>query len=236
MGVADAALSGGNPEEQLLHSVKRGDREAVESLLSQSPGLIREKAADGASAILLAIYHGHPEMVELFQRHGAELDFFEACAAGDRARALHLLEADRDLLNRRSGDGYPALALAVFFGHEQLAEDLLERGADVNAAASNPQKVAPLHAAVARRNLRLIRLLLSRGANAGAAQAAGFTPIHGAAFHGDLEAIDTLLSHGADPNAQTADGRTAADLAAERGHQEAAELLSQKKQRGSSGR
>ena len=210
---------------QLLNSIKRGDHLRTRELLKDNPGLARAKGPDGVSAALLAIYHGHPEMVPLFVEYGARLDFFEACAAGDQDRALALLEADPSLIRRYSADGFHALGLAVFFGHQELAEKLLARGADVNAVSANAQKVAAIHGAVARSNVPMVRMLLSRGADADAIQAGGFTPLAAAAFHGNREIVKMLLDRGADPARKTADGKTAADLAAERGHEELAEAL-----------
>lgn len=225
MGGLDAARVTGNSADQLLDSIRGGDRWKVRELLRVNPALVGAKGPEGASAVLLAVYHGHPEMVPLFVEHGARLDFFESCAAGDRDRALALLEANPSLVRQFSSDGYHGLGLAVFFGHQELAENLLAHGADVNTAATNPQKVTALHAAVARCNSRMVSLLLSRGADANAVQAAGFTPLHGAAFHGHREIAEMLLAHGADPAARTPDGKTAADLAAERGHAELAQWL-----------
>lgn len=209
----------------LLNSIRRGDSRGTRDLLKENPSLVRAKAPDGASAILLAVYCGHPEMVPLFVEHGAQLDFFESCAAGDRWRALELVETDRALVRRFSPDGYHGLGLAVFFGHLELAEDLLERWADINAASANPQKVAPIHSATARSNVAMVRMLLSKGADANAVQAGGFTPLCAAAFHGSREIVELLLAHGADPAIRTEDGKTAADLAAERGHLELADSL-----------
>ena len=112
----------------------------------------RVKEASGASAILLAIYYGHSDLVPLFLEHGVELDFWESCASGRRDRVEYLLERDPTLVNQLSADGYTPLGLAVFFGHDRLARYLMEQGADVNAPAKNAQGVAPIHAAVARRN------------------------------------------------------------------------------------
>jgi ankyrin repeat protein len=208
--------------DQLLDSIRSGDHWKVRELLRAHPALVGAKGPEGASAILLAVYHGHPEMVPLFVEHGARLDFFEACAVGERDRALALLEAEPSLVRQFSLDGYHGLGLAVFFGHQELVEDLLARGADVNTAAANSQKVTALHAAVARCNRRMVSLLLFRGADANAVQASGFTPLHGAAFHGHRDIAEMLLAHGADAVATTLDGQTPADLARERGHTELA--------------
>jgi len=214
-----------NPQEQLFAAIRAGDAARVSELLGAAPKLTAARAPDGASPILLSIYSGHPELVAVFEKAGAVLNLFEACAAGRGERVRALLQTDPSLAQAYSEDGYPALGLAVFFGHDDVAGLLIESGADLNARSRNSQGVTPLHAAAARHNASMVRNLLSRGADPDALQAAGFTALHEAAFHGDREIADLLLGYGADPRVKTADGKTAADLAAARGHGELAAQL-----------
>jgi uncharacterized protein len=221
-----AAPSPGYATEPFFEAIRTGDARRVRELLDNDPALVRARAPDGATATLFAIYWGHPDMVALFEQRGALLNLWEACAAGRRDRVDILLDRAPMLVHGYSGDGHSALGLAVFFGHEDIAELLLDHGADVNAASKNAQQVTPLHAAVARHNAAMVRELLKRGADANARQAGGFTPLHGAAYHGDREISALLIEHGADPRGTTADGKTPAALAAERGNHEIAEMLS----------
>jgi ankyrin repeat protein len=220
MGWAETVV----PGEALLAAVKAGESQRVRELLDREPGLARVKDANGASAILLAIYHGHPELLPLFLQH-VDLDFHEACAAGRQDRVEYLIRRDPTLVNERSADGYPGLGLAVFFGHDGLARFLVSQGADVNAQSKNAQNVAPLHAAAARRNVSLADFLLGHGADPNAQQAHDYTPLHTAAFHGDVEMAELLLAHGADPLNKSTEGKTPADLAAEHSHADLAQRL-----------
>ncbi len=198
--------------KELIEAVQKGDSKAVAALLDEDRSLLTAKSGN-VSAAVLAMYHGHPEIAQLFTQRGAELTFAEACAVGDRKRAMALLDRDPSLLNKYSDDGYPALGLAIFFRHPELARALIERGADVNAAAKNPQRVAPVHAAVSVGDFETMRLLLERGANPNAQQESNFTALHGAAAHGDIEMTKLLLKFGADPKARTEDGKDAASVA-----------------------
>jgi ankyrin repeat protein len=220
-----AAQPGANPEQQLFEAIRAGDASRVNELLEAAPGLAGARAPEGASAVLMAIYCGHPEMVRLFEDRGVVLNVFEACAAGRLERVAALVEGDPAPVGGYSGDGYPALGLAVFFGHDDIAAMLMERGADVNAASRNSQCVTPLHAAAARHNTKLVADLLARGADPDASQGGGITALHEAAFHGDGEIAELLLGYGANPRQKTADGKTAADMATERGHGELAAQL-----------
>ena len=216
----------GYDAESLFDAIRAGAAEQVERILNESPRLAHSRTPDGASTVLFAICNGHPEMAPLLERSGVKLDFWEACAAGRADAVSHGVESEPARVNSFAEDGYPALALAVFFGHEAMARYLLEQGAGVNAAARNPRRATALHAAVARRNARLVGELLAWSADPNATQAGGFTPLDGAAFHGDAEMVELLLAHGADPLKKNEQGKTAADLARERGHDQLAARLS----------
>lgn len=220
-----AAQPVAKPEQQLFEAIRAGDFSRVNELLEAAPSVAGARAPDGASAVLMAIYRGHPEMVRLFEDRGVVLNLFEACAAGRRERVAALIDGTPSPISGYSDDGYPALGLAVFFGHDDIAGMLIESGADVNAASRNSQRVTPLHAAAARHNTKLAGDLLARGADPDASQAGGFTALHAAAFQGDREMVELLLGYGADPRRKTADGKTASDLAGERGHAEVAAQL-----------
>ena len=171
---------------------------------------------DPQSAILTALYHRQrDEAIRLAD--GAALTIWEAAALGRDGRVAELLDADASLLNRMSPDGYHPLGLAAFFGAAPTVRLLLERGADVSVTATNPMRVQALHAAVASRNIEIVRMLLDAGADPNATQQLGYTPLMGAASGGSAEMVDLLLSRGADPSAVSEDGKTAASIAREHG-------------------
>src|ERR1017187_2381553 len=169
-GSMSAAQPVAKSEQQLFEAIRAGDASRVDELLEADPGLAGARAPDGASAVLMAIYCGHSEMVRLFEGRGVVLNLFEACAAGRSERVASLVGGDPALVGGYSDDGYPALGLAVFFGHDDIAWMLIERGADVNAASHNSQRVTPLHAAAARHSTKLVGDLLARGADPDACQ------------------------------------------------------------------
>ncbi len=205
-------------------AIQAGDVARLTSLLDENPALLRTPH-NHVTPLLLALYHGKREVAQLLVERGAPVSFGEACALGNEERVKELLGADPSLLRSRSADGFPALGLAIFFGHGALARWLIEQGADVNAAAENPQRVAPVHAAAAVRDRETLRLLLERGADANAKQQMDYTPLHGAASRGDVEMAELLLAHGADANARTGDGMTPADVARKYGQETVATFL-----------
>jgi uncharacterized protein len=205
-------------------AIKAGDAARVSALLDEDPALLRSSEND-VTPILLAIYHGKRDIAQLLVDRGASVSFPEACALGDAARAKSMLARDPSLLHSRTADGYPAIGLPIFFGHPELARWLIEQGADVNAAADNAQRVAPVHAAAAVRDVDTMRMLLERGADPNAKQQMDYTALHGAASRGDIEMAKLLLAHGADRDAKGSDGMTPADVARKYGHPEFAEWI-----------
>ena len=179
---------------------------------------------DPQSAVLTALYHRkRDEAVRLAE--GAALTIWEAAALGRDARVAELLDGDPSLLDAMSPDGYHPLGLAAFFGATSTVRLLLDRGADVATAATNPMRVQALHAAAASRSVAIVRMLLEAGADPNARQHVGYTPLMGAAGNGSDEMVDLLLKHGADPSLVSEDGKTAAGIAREHGHGAIAERL-----------
>lgn len=214
-------------QAELITAIKAGDSVTVQELLSEDTSLVRGRTATGASLLMFCIYARHPELVDVFLQHGATLDIYEAAAAG-RLRVLEeIIASARSQVNEYSPDGFPPLGLASFFGHEKVVRLLLDRGADVNAAARNPQRVAPLHAAVAGPTPDIVEILLEAGADPNARQESDYTALHEAASKGLDRIVRLLIAHGASKTAVNREGQTPYDLARQKGHQAMAESLLQ---------
>jgi ankyrin repeat protein len=180
---------------------------------------------DPHSAILTALYHNKRDEARQLA-DGAALTIWEAAAMGRDERVRELLDGDASLATAWSADGYPPVGLAAFFAGPSTVRLLLDRGAEIGAAARNPMKVQAIHAAVGSRNADSVALLLERGADVNARQQVGYTPLMGAAASGRGDIADLLLQHGADTALLSDDGKTAADIAREHGHVELAARLS----------
>jgi ankyrin repeat protein len=211
--------------DDLIDAIRKGYGDQVNAMLGAQPELLTAKTSSGVSAIQLAVYYRHPEIAETFLAHGARLSMAEACAMGKTEHVEALLKDDSGRANDWSPDGFPVLGLAVFFDHPDAARMLIEAGADVNAAATNAQKVAIIHSAVASRNFEIVRLLIEKGARVNVVQERDFTPLHEAAGQGNRAMTELLIEAGADPSARTADGHTPADIAEARQHRDMADWL-----------
>jgi ankyrin repeat protein len=111
-----------------------------------------------------------------------------------------------------------------------VVAELLDAGADINAADTNGER--PLHAAAVRSFIRrdVIRLLLERGADANAPDANGRTLLHCAVEDHAAPDVAALLLEprfGADVNLQDFDGNTPllANLGSAYGGDEVAQML-----------
>jgi len=198
----------------IFELIDAGDEQALCDELDLNPDLAGRRNADGLSPVLYALYNGKSNLVEPLLDANPPLDVFDSAAVG-RTRGLEeLLEGEPALVAAWSKDGFTALHVAAFFGAEEAAKILLERGAEVNLVARHASiHVTPLHSAAAGSHAAIVKLLLEHGADPDAAQDGGFTPLHSAAQNDDRESAEALLEAGADPSLANDDGKTPVDLA-----------------------
>jgi ankyrin repeat protein len=207
-----------------LDAIKQGRREEVERRLDEEPGLIHIRE-DGLSPILIAAYHGQPEIASFLADKTVALTIFEAAATGKINNILRLLARDPQLVNAYAADGFQALGLACYFGHYDVAEYLIKAGAPVNLLSRNKLQAAPIQSAAAAGQAKIVDLLLKHNADPNVREQGGYTPLHAAAQNGDHETIRVLLYGGADLTLGSDDGKLPLDLALEGGHANAAKLL-----------
>ena len=211
--------------QQLFDAIKAGQVDEVRKLIQQDPSLASARDASGASVLLAAAYNMKPDVVNALLELGAPVDIFEASVLGKVDRIREILATSPGRVTEHAPDGFTPVALASFFAQPTAVRALIAAGADVNAAAKNPLKVAALHAAVAGRNMDAIKAVLAAGADPNAQQQAGFRPMHEAGTNANRALAEVLLAHGADPTLPNDDGKSAIDFAREKGHAEFADWL-----------
>jgi ankyrin repeat protein len=196
------------------------------ALGSASPIALRDP--DGASLVLHCLYRGLRNNLTALVAHAAPLPLHEAAALGDDAAVEAALTRAPDALHLLSPDGWTALHLAAFFGHENTVRLLLARGADPALWSRAFERNLPLHAACAgrREKVEVVRALLAVTPDVDASQGSGWTPLMLAAANGMAATVSVLRARGADATLKNDAGKTASDLAAEHGHAAIVELLS----------
>jgi uncharacterized protein len=211
--------------KDLFAAIRSGEAAKVQALLEADPALAATKNEQGQSPVLAAVYSGRADIRDLLVARGTPLEIHEAAAAGQFDRVKQLIEKDPALAKSLSPDGFPVVALAAAFGHLPVAKLLFEKGADVNAAATNGTGYNALTGAVTSGHMEIVSWLLENGANPNYRYGPGYSPLLAAAANGHLEVVKTLLHHGADLHAKANDGKTALAIAEERKHPEIAVLL-----------
>src|SRR5690606_15252118 len=167
----------------LFDLVSGGELAELREALRLDPKLAASRNDAGSSLLAWAAYHRNGEATAIVRLARLEIDPYEACILGDVERVAAALEDGWDA-DAPAPDGFTALGLAAFFGHEPIADLLLTVTGDVNQPAANAQRVAALHAATAARQPGLAVKLLRAGADPNLAQAGGVMPLHVAAQHG----------------------------------------------------
>ena len=202
--------------EELFAAIRSGDDARVRALVEADPALASARDEAGLSAVLTALYHHRTEACDALLAAGPELDVLDAAATG-RLDALRAhVESDQDALAARTPEGFTALHLAAFFGGAPAVRMLLAAGMPADADQENPQRVRPLHSAVAAGDHDAAEALLEAGADPDCVQQGGYTPLLAAAHSDDPKLAALLLRHGADRTLAADDGRDPAAMAGER--------------------
>ncbi|XP_046974225.1 ankyrin-3-like isoform X2 [Vanessa cardui] len=151
--------------------------------------------------------------------------FLRAARGGQLDTVVDLLDSSavKDI-NTCNSNGLNALHLAAKDGHIAVVEELIKRGATVDAATKKGNTA--LHIACLAGQEAVARALLGAGAKADAQSAAGFTPLYMAAQENHAGCVKMLLAAGANQTLATEDGFTPLAVAMQQGHDRVvAELL-----------
>jgi ankyrin repeat protein len=148
-------------------------------------------------------------------------NIYDAAVYGDLDQVREIVEAHPEAVNETDEYGFTPLHGLAGEEHVEIAQFLIDRGAEVNAA--NDEGITPLHLATWP---AMATLLLKKGADLEARSVRGETPLLVVAAEAEREDVmAVLLAAGADVNAMGDDGFTALDIALAREEDAKAALL-----------
>ena len=203
----------------LMWAVTQEDPEVVRLLLGHGAD-VRARSASHLLPSWLGTGNAFEETVMLPHRGSTPLLFAARYGRIDSVRLL--LDAGADV-NETAPNGESALVMASFSGQGRFAAFLLERGANLNAAAAG---YTALHTAVSRGDLELVKALCAHGADpnsritkgsrqqrnlnwyALSGSLAGATPFWLAAKYAEVDIMRFLAAAGADPLLSPDNGTT----------------------------
>jgi ankyrin repeat protein len=198
----------------------RGQTALMWAAAQKHPAVVKALLAQGAdvhatsdvwSQRMAVPPHGVPQYNKVIP-HGGDTALLFAARSGDLDSAKLLVGAGARV-NDADAWGVSATMMAAHAGFAELVEFLLERGADPNAAKAG---FTALHAAIMRRNTRMVTALLAHGASPNAPlttwtptrrssrdwnfapELVGATPFWLAARFNEPDVMRLLLNHGAD--------------------------------------
>ncbi|MCJ7579477.1 MAG: ankyrin repeat domain-containing protein [Candidatus Aminicenantes bacterium] len=147
----------------------------------------------------------------------------EAAKNGDFLTVKTILEKDPTKLNVKDEDGYTALHWANMRAHWDIAEYLIDRGADLNVVGGDGG--TQINWAVHHDNVDIIKLMVKKGAKLNIRNKWGMTELHTAIWRGNINVVEYLLDQGSDPSIKTNEGWTALHYAYRSGHDPIIEML-----------
>jgi len=167
------------------------------------------------SEAMQALFAGDPSRAEALLPADDQLTLHETAAFGRVGRIEEILAADPKHVNELSAtDGFSALHLAIFGGHEQATRALIAHGADLDVVSVGPiAQVPPLGTAIFVRSPALVELLLDAGADVNIRYEDGSTALHVVALTGDEALIQLLLARGADRALRNSEGKRPQEVA-----------------------
>jgi quinoprotein dehydrogenase-associated probable ABC transporter substrate-binding protein len=194
-------------ETPLHHALQQRSSDMVVFLLARGAD-VNQRDRDGWTPLMTAAYSDDAADVKVLVAHGADANAVSAqnftplgiaAQYGRNKAALALIEAGADP-GRPIGDaGYTPLMLATANHVAEVAQALIQKGADVNAR--NSGGVTALMIAAANSRADMVELLVRAGANVTAQTERGETALSIARIKGDEKVIRLLDEAAGHPGA-----------------------------------
>jgi ankyrin repeat protein/Tol biopolymer transport system component len=203
-------LTSGAAADTIHSAAKNGDMARIEELVNSTPEELNKQDENGKSPLHIAIEMKHTDIARYLIEKGAdtslkdkdnESPLHEAAATGNLEIASLLLERGVTSLNdpnaaKHNGfvGNWTPLHLACLNRHPEMAQFLLENGADIEAV--DGVKRTPLILSVEGRDMRVVKILVENGADINAQAIRRYTALLWAARNGFEEMVNYLIDQG----------------------------------------
>lgn len=197
------------PDRKPIERIEK-DRSVISILWPKDGDGDMRRHQGGMTPLLFAVEAGHLDVTTVLLDAGATVDLPTldgmtplqlAQIRRHETLALFLLERGADPNN--AGPGYPPLHVAAYLGQAAIAEDLIARGANVNARLEKPYRL-----------IEALEIGVNLYPGSGVFTNIGSSPFMTAAKHGRIDIMRMLLAAGADPFLTADGGETALIVAA----------------------
>ncbi|MCU0443984.1 MAG: ankyrin repeat domain-containing protein [Microscillaceae bacterium] len=155
-----------------LHLAVKNNNLEITQYLLEKEALINTRSTQNLVPLHLAIEQGNAAMVDLLLQKGADK------------------EASTKYYSPKQLSTWSPLLIAVWLGKDDIAQNLLAAGANVQAKSLENQNA--LHLAVLKDNIKLVKILIEKGINRDLADKNGKTPVKLAQEIGDDDIIDAI--------------------------------------------
>ncbi|KAK6487546.1 hypothetical protein HHUSO_G8755 [Huso huso] len=189
----------------LHEAAAKGKYEICKLLLQHGADPIK-KNRDGHTPLDL-VKDGDTDIQDLLRGDAALLD---AAKKGCLARVKKLCSPENVNCRDTQGRHSTPLHLAAGYNNLEVAEYLLQHGAEVNS--QDKGGLIPLHNAASYGHVDVAALLIKYNACVNATDTWAFTPLHEAAQKGKTQLCALLLAHGADASLTNQEGQSPLDL------------------------
>ena len=231
---ADVSKKGGISNRTALHYASgNGHLKLVELLLSKGAE-IDEEDKKHRTPLMLAAENGHSDVSMHLINHGADVceigvfwrtTLLSYASENGHSRVVELLLSKGVESDVEDKNHHTPLMLAAENGHNDVSMHLINHGADVSKKGGISNRTA-LHYASGNGHLKLVELLLSKGAEIDEEDKNHCTPLLLAAENGHNDVSMHLINHGANVGKIGVFWRsTLLSYASENGHLRVVELL-----------
>lgn len=151
-----------------------------------------------------------------------KLNVFDIARKGTLDQAKEILKANPKAFNVQNEDGFSPLILACYRGNNEVAKFLIENEIDINSTSGMG---TALMAAVVKKNVEIVKLLLEKKANPNIADANGTTALIYSVQFQNIPILELLLKYKSDKLHKDKKEKTAFEYAILEGNQSIINLL-----------